>query len=142
MILQIGNTDFPLNYANSVVHYQDAVPTFNLYFSVPNESKTYFEPLAYALLDLSQVKIFRDNGEEYDFEDYSPVEFVENYADDTLDIQVHLAKPFELGDKAMQKMINGEQEAEPVDEPAEPLVYYPTDEEMRGPEGIEEGDNI
>jgi hypothetical protein len=89
------------------VHYQDATPTFNLYFSVPNESKTYFEPLAYALLDLSSVKLFRDNGEEYNFEGYSPVEFVENYSDDTLDIQVHLAKPFELGDVAMQRMIDG-----------------------------------
>ena len=139
MILYIGNNQFPINYANSVVNYQDAVPSFNLYFSVPNETQTYFETLAYALLDTSEIKIIRDNGDEYNFEDYSPIEFVQNYADNTVDIQVHLSKPFNIDrDIDMQKMINGIQESEPVQEPDEPLVYYPTDEEMRGPEPSDE----
>ena len=96
MILQIGNSQFPIKYSNSVVNYQDAIPTFNLYFAVPNDSKAYFEPLAYALLDMSSIKIIRNNNDEYTFENYSPVEFVENYADDSVDIQVHLSKPFNM----------------------------------------------
>jgi hypothetical protein len=98
MVIRINGFEYPVRYANTVVHYRDAEPYFNFFVSIasgPND----FEAISYALTDPERITLYTDDDTEYSFSSYTPEECMQNYGDDGAStIEIHMVKPLEPGD--------------------------------------------
>lgn len=144
MQLSVGQHIFTLNYANSVVNYEDGNPIFHLYISITNNVQNLFENLVTDFFtNFDTLSIIKENADPVLFEGYEVRELVENYSDSVDDIQIHLVKPIFEGSNIlnMETALNIPDpdipEIEYEEGPEQITPAYFSEEEILGPEDDE-----